>query len=199
MTAAPMLRPENCPVAPPRENGEGVIELKLAKIGQMFISLDPSPFHEKELDAEAERFIYEWARDLGGDRPVRLVVLLPAEEMDSAGAAPLCAQLPEAVRNHFAYRLVSAERELRHELRRGRSRLVIGLAFLAACFGLRELVTAIGETTWTRLLGEGLLLLGWVSLWGPLEVYLYGWWPVAGKRRLLRRLAAMPVELKARR
>ena len=39
-------------------NGKLMIELELHTAMQLFNSFDPAPFHEKELDREAEEYIY---------------------------------------------------------------------------------------------------------------------------------------------
>jgi hypothetical protein len=31
---------------------------------------------------------------------------------------------------------------------------------------------------------------------GPIDVFLYGWWPIASRRRLLGRLAKIDVEVR---
>jgi hypothetical protein len=38
----------------------GLIELKLSGLNQLFNSMDPSPFHERDLDHDAEEFIVSW-------------------------------------------------------------------------------------------------------------------------------------------
>lgn len=45
-------------------------------------------------------------------------------------------------------------------------------------------------------LSEGLLILGWVAMWRPVEVFLYDWWPEFGRRRLFLRIAGMSVEVR---
>ena len=47
-----------------------------------------------------------------------------------------------------------------------------------------------------RILQEGLLILGWVAMWRPLQVLLYDWWPIRHRTRLYARLAEMRVELR---
>ena len=37
------------------------IEIKLRNLNQLFNTMDPSPFLEKDLDADAEEFIVNWA------------------------------------------------------------------------------------------------------------------------------------------
>jgi hypothetical protein len=46
-------------------------------------------------------------------------------------------------------------------------------------------------------LRESLIIAGWVVMWHPLEVLLYGLWPVTRERRLLERLAEAEVLLSA--
>ena len=73
--------------------------------------------------------------------------------------------------------------------------LLIGLGFLILCMALREGALSYTQTAVLRIVGEGLLILGWVAMWGPLEVFLYGWWLIVGRRRILERLAVVDVEL----
>jgi hypothetical protein len=44
-----------------------VIEVHVSELKQLFNSIDPSPFRNKDLDPKAEEFIVGWAKDL----PVR--------------------------------------------------------------------------------------------------------------------------------
>jgi len=183
------------PVAAYRREGDTVlIEISLNQVAQLFNSFDPSPFHEKELDDEADRYIFTAAREIGADKPFKLVIHMPAD----AASTPEARAIEPAIRNHFLYRLQTARRDLRHELQRGRISLVIGLAFLAACMVGREFALALVPSAVQRILSEGLLIIGWVAMWGPLEVFLYGWWPIAGTCRILERLAELEVDLRPR-
>lgn len=187
--------PVEHPMSAYRRRGEDIlIELSLNRIGQLYNSFDPSPFYEKEIDSDADAYIFSAVREIGADKPIKLVIDLPPEELKAPGAA----DVERAIRNHFAYRLQTARRDLRHELQRGRTSLIIGLAFLAACVAGREVALAAVPSAIQRILSEGLLIIGWVAMWGPLEVFLYGWWPIVGRRRILERLAVVDVELVAR-
>ena len=46
------------------------IEVRVRELGQIFNSLDPSPFTERDLDDDAEAYIVGWAREV--DRQVGL-------------------------------------------------------------------------------------------------------------------------------
>jgi hypothetical protein len=43
---------------------DSAIELRVQEIAQLFHTLDPFPFRERDLDAEVEDYIVEWAREL---------------------------------------------------------------------------------------------------------------------------------------
>ena len=56
---------------------EGAIELRVDEIAQLFHTLDPFPFRERDLDREAEDFIVSWARELSADQPIRILIHFP--------------------------------------------------------------------------------------------------------------------------
>ena len=51
--------------------GCAVIEVQVAELRQLFNSIDPSPFQERDLDPRAEEFIVGQSRDLATDAPSR--------------------------------------------------------------------------------------------------------------------------------
>jgi hypothetical protein len=166
------------------------IEVRLQKLAQLFNSMDPSPFHERDLDADAEEFIVSWAREL--PKHTRVELLVKIKEVPRADRA---ANLEEAVRHYFRDRAALKQREYRQLLRQGRTSLCIGLVFLAACFGISELVDQLGYLTVASIIKESLTIGGWVAMWRPLETYLYDWWPLRDEWRLLERLSQMKVGL----
>jgi hypothetical protein len=192
--AAPPTRPvETRAAAPYRQEGDAtLIEVSLRRLPQLFNSLDPSPFHEKDLDPDADVYLVGAAREISARAPIKLVIHLPASELEWADTA----HVGDAIHNYFSYRWRNARRDLRMIFRRGRISLAIGLLFLLVCMTLRELVVSLPPTTLARAVAEGLVILGWVAMWGPLQVFLYDWWPIAQTARVLQRLALAPVEVR---
>ena len=82
---------------------------------------------------------------------------------------------------------------MRFQLREGRVALAIGLAFLILCMSLRQLAVVLPSDTLQRILQEGLLILGWVAMWRPLQIFLYDWWPIRHQVRIYDKLACIPV------
>ena len=167
------------------------IQVRLRELAQLFNSMDPSPFSERDLDADAEEFILSWARELPAHREIELVVHLAAAPPHQRGQPAV----EESVRHFFKERAALKHHEFRQLMRRGRLSLAIGLAFLAGCFLLSELAAMIGQGTAADIIKEGLTIGGWVAMWRPLEIYLYDWWPLRDEWRVLERLARMKVTL----
>ena len=170
-----------------------LIEVKVAGMHQLFNSMDPSPFHERDLDHDAEQFIVSWAQEYPRHAPLKLLVHLgkaPEGVTDPQG------MIAESVRHYFDYRADMTRRELRQLMKEGRVSLLIGVAFLALCDLIAQSLSGT-QDAWHPMLRQGLTIIGWVAMWRPLEIYLYRWWPVLALERVYRNLSAMQVEVKA--
>src|SRR5580765_3897901 len=170
------------------------IELNLRDIDQLFNTMDPSPFHEKDLDHDAEEFILSWAQEFHRHEPVDLIVHL--EKLPEGHDARRLVE--EAIHNYFAYRARLNELEFKRLMKQGRMSLVVGLSFLVACFLLIELVVSKSFSTFPSFFNEGLTIAGWVAMWRPLEIYLYEWWPLRRRGQILDKLSRMAVEVRKR-
>src|SRR5665647_1866292 len=104
------------------------LELRIVELSELFNSMDPTPFHHRDLDTDAEEFLESWAVEFPQDSHFRIIVHI--EKMPPEDPAPLVA---EAIRNYFDYESVLAKRSLQLLLIEGRTSLLIGLGFLALC------------------------------------------------------------------
>ena len=169
--------------------GEGRIELRLRELAQLFDSFDPAPFHEKDLDRDAEEFIVSWAREFPADAPLVFRLHLPEDQRRFDPERTV----QDAIANYFAYRADLARLDVRRTLQQGRDSLGIGVLFLVACMLLRGFLRGFDPGDWLRFVEEGLLIIGWVAMWRPLELLLYDWWPQQRRRRTYENLARMRV------
>jgi hypothetical protein len=170
------------------------IEISLRELGQLFNTMDPSPFHEKDLDADAEEFIVSWAREFPSREPVVLVIHL--SQMPNAQHP--AAEVERAVRHYFAYRAKLTQLEFRRLMKEGRQSLVIGLGFLAVCLVGSELLGGGSPGPMLQVVRESLTIAGWVAMWHPMQIYLYEWWPIRRRGRIYTKMSRMKVEIHQR-
>ena len=99
-----------------KRGGVRQIELNLRDMDQLFNTMDPSPFHEKDLDHDAEEFILSWAQEFHRHEPVELLV-----HLERFPETPEAAQtVTDAVHNYFAYRARLNELEFKRLMKQAR-------------------------------------------------------------------------------
>ena len=172
---------------------ENAIEIRIEDISQLFHTLDPFPFRERDLDKDAEEFIVNWARELPADEPFRIVVHL----LEAQASTPEAHEIAAAITGYFGYRARIIMLDLKELFRVGWRALAIGLTVLSFSVIIGQAVVAnLAPGPVGRVIEESLLIFGWVANWRPIEIFLYEWWPIVRRRNLYQRLAAAQVELK---
>lgn len=166
-----------------------VIEIQLNSLAQLFDSLDPAPFRDKALDREAEAYLVESVDELSSNEPVQLRICGPES------LRPHLPEITTAVHAHFRRAHEHIEWRLRRQMRIGRIALLIGLLVLAVTLVARHFLHGLGVSS-ADILGEGLLIVGWVGLWRPAELLLFERLETRSERNVLERLSTIPVELR---
>lgn len=161
------------------------LELRVRELQQLFNSLDPTPFLNKDLDHACEAFIESWALSLPHDSRLHITVHLEQLDGTAAEAGDLVA---EAVHNYYGYKVGLVRAELRQLLRMGRTSLAIGLSFVAACLLLAEAFASLVPGPTAKIVRESLTIIGWVALWRPVQIFLYDWWPLTGRIKVFENL-----------
>ena len=154
--------------------------------------MDPSPFHEKDLDHDAEEFMISWALEFPLKDPISLVVHV--NQLPAQGDAQKL--IETAVHNYFAYRAKLNRLAFRHLLKRGRTSLIIGLTFLGTCVLTSQLLFGQSTSTLSNIFRESLTIGGWVGMSRPIQIFLYDWWPLRRKGRLYEKMSRMRVEVR---
>jgi hypothetical protein len=173
------------------QSAANAIELRVEEVSQLFDTLDPFPFREKDLDRDAEEYIVGWARELPRGQPIRILIHFADSEVQRRQAK----ELPDALHRFFAYRTGVVGRDLNELFRVGRRSLAVGFTIIAICLASAQIVARyLGGSAFAGALEESFLILGWVANWRPLEIFLYDWWPLARQRDLYRLLSVASVE-----
>lgn len=174
-----------------------VVQLRIHDLSQLFNLMDPSPFIDKDLDADAEAFIEGWALEFPVNTPITLVVHL--EQPPLLGGSDPRRFTELAVRNFFLSKADTTRRELRQLLKTGQISLIIGIAFMALCLTLSKgIAREFPFSTTSEWLREGLAVGCWVAMWKPIDIYLYGWWPILRRLRIYRKMSRLRMELKVK-
>lgn len=166
------------------------VEIRLSALAQLFDTLEPSPFREGSLAPQAESYFLQRVKDLPKDAPVRIVIHLPAAE--AAPHPPFA--IVAAMTGHFAAAAGAEAKKIREMFKIGRRAALIGFVSLSVClFFAWHITNTFPARPLTRIVQESFVILGWVSMWKPIEIFLYDWLPLHRRRRLLERLATAEI------
>lgn len=173
---------------------KGQIDLRVDDPQQLLDMLDPFPFRERGLDGEVDDYVREHALDVPPDASLAIIIHLPSAQVEG----PLSQSLPAVFRQHFQNQAERRSRELTRLFAEGRKALAIGVLVLGLCLLVgQSLVNLFPYSRLASVVMEGLVILGWVANWRPMEIFLFDWWPLVQERRLFDRLAKAPVTVTA--
>jgi hypothetical protein len=169
-----------------RKEGDRVlVEITLSSVLQLFNSFDPAPFHEKELDTAAEHYIVDTVKDFPKKTKFKILIYLPAD----IAAAEQAQKIPQAIHNHFVYKVLVQDRRFRQHFRHGRWTLVIGLSFLAIALFARQEISHMASLLFAQIFSDALLIIGWAAMWEPITVLLYELWPIIEMKRIYEKIS----------
>jgi hypothetical protein len=162
------------------------VTVPLKQIGELFKATEYDPFDE---DTGGETGIETIIETLKGQQlnfTTRATIILPPEAIRPG----LEAEVRAAITRHCRWSIETNQREIDASRWAGIKGLQSGLFFLASCLLISsalQTVMVIPEFLRT-FASEGLAIAGWVSLWHPVEAFLYDWWPAARQNEMYRHM-----------
>lgn len=166
--------------------GNSVIDVAAARVEDLYNNFDKSaPYSRRDLDGDLADYLVGCARELGNARfLIRFTLATPPGGQRLSG-------IRSSLESYFLYR-AEIETQNRHRMiRRSAILLAMGVSILAVTAWLNR-GDAPGRSIVINVLGEGLLIVAWISLWEALATFLVEWFPHRRNVLLYRRIARAP-------
>lgn len=180
-------------------DGLVTVELQLDYLSELFDELDPSPIRRKDLDDDVERYINSSFHEIPLKAKKQLVIYLPEQELIHTKEEDIGRAI-DAIHNFYRFESNEKRKEIRRILKVGLKSLVIGSTFLIFSVWISYIsskMSIFDSKFLSSLLKEGLVLLGWVSMWKPVNIFLYEWWPMLEMKKLYDELSLLKVLVKS--
>jgi hypothetical protein len=175
-----------------RPAGGDVLDLHIVTSAQLFNSIDPAPFRERDLDPAVIAYMVEWVEESAGDGPLAIAVTIDQPSPDCDDPALVKAAIAE----NFRHLAAAKRREVSRLFRDGRISLVIGLGFVALAIAIGESIAhVISDERRAQIVADSAVIGAWVALWHPINIFLFDWWPLRRKAKLYDRLRAAEVRV----
>lgn len=169
-----------------------LIEINIKRVNQLFNSLDPSPFLEKDLDDDASEYIVSSVSEHSMSRKHRIIIHMPIDQKKKISEH----EIKKAIKNFFEYKRNIAEKNIRMKIQEGQLSFVVGSVFLAFCLVTSNYLSTNFNTLVINILVEGLIIGGWVAMWKPISNILYDWWPLQKEKKIFEKISKMDIEFK---
>jgi hypothetical protein len=173
-------------------DGKRWIEVRVKNPQQLFDARDPAPFRERDLDDDFIEYVTTSAQEFSLLTPLKLVIYIEEKETKDLSKE----SVREAILSYLTYQSDLQRSVLKRFIKRAQVFLLIGIVILASCLFAAQ---KMGESTITGSLGifrEGLVIFGWVSIWKPIELILFDWYPLFEKLRLYNKLVHTEIEVR---
>jgi hypothetical protein len=163
--------------------GRDTIEIRVNSVLQLFDSRDPAPFRERDLDDDFTDYIIASADEIPSGSPIRLQIYI-----SQADTSIHVESITQAIRSHFEYQIEFKRIQFYKILKTARLFLFVGLCILSLCLILAQWAKQLDSDLFSTTLREGIVIFGWVSMWKPLELLLFDWYPIYDRIRLFRKI-----------
>jgi hypothetical protein len=159
---------------------------------ERLLDADGSPLLYPRIRPEAAGRIFYDAEGQGPNGSFRVAIRVPPQDL------PRGSEVEATPHAHFATETANAGCELREALRSGGYSLLLALLAVAGLVMFAEWLQVLGEGRLYKYLGESLIIIGWVTLWTPIELPLFDHFPIRRRRNIARTLARSHAVLEPR-
>ncbi len=161
-----------------KESGKYIVEIAVPEYNHLFDERDPTRFRRKDLDDDAVEYIVSAVQEITIPRLSHIEIFLEkATSLEEQNV------VTEAVHNFFEYESDMMKRKINSTFKKGLKSLLIGIVFLSLAI-LGTVFLKDRDHFLALFFKEGVLLIGWVSMWKPINIFLYDWWPMADLKKI---------------
>ncbi len=171
-------------------NGKETIQIRVNSPLQLFDSRDPAPFRDRDLDDDFTDYLISCADEVPNRAPLLIEIIISKSQPDIKSEAII-----EAIENYFQYQIELKKSQFSKMLRMARLFLTVGMLVLAICLGLSQFTKHIPNEIFSTTFREGIVIFGWVSMWKPLELLLFDWYPIYDRIQLLKRILSAETQV----
>ena len=170
-----------------KKNNAYVIEVSLDKYEDIYNEWDPTPFRKRDIEPEFVDYLLDSSYDIPYKYNLDLKLYLPKSKEDEKKERNAKA----AIKSYFGYMLERNKRSLLTSVSRCAKSLFIG--FLLFLFYYIMSTENVGDYI-SKIIVEGIGILGWVALWDVGEEFLFTLINKYNKRKAIKRLSEAKVE-----
>lgn len=172
--------------------GRKWIEIRVKNPLQLFDARDPAPFRERDLDEKFIEYIITAVQEFPISTPLKIVIYIE----ENISNQFTINSIKEAIQSYLEYQKDLQKRNLKNFIKKSQVFFIFGLAILFLCISITQSLPPNSPLGFIRILREGMIIFGWVSMWKPIELVLFDWYPIYEKVRLYKKILNTEFDIK---
>lgn len=174
------------------EEGKRWIEVRIKSPLQLFDVRDPAPFRDRDLDDDFVEYVVSSAQELSQSTALKVVIYIEEKESNDLTKAAI----HEAIHSYLTYQIELQRSGLKRFIKRAQFFFLIGILILGVCLFTAQKIGAPPTAGILGILREGLVIFGWVSIWKPIELILFDWYPLFENLQLYKKLVMTEFDIR---
>lgn len=174
-----------------RIEGEyGCVDVLLRDAELAFDPFDPGPLSSRDLNDHIADYIAATVEEIPVSLPLQVEFVVPAHQ------AAIAENFKSSFQHHFAFLVETTRKEFLQFLWRGFFFLLVGFVVLGFCMWAARHLPFFGPRRYLVMLRSAIMVVGWVSIWKPVDALLFGWYSLYVRMRLMKRIQSANVKIR---
>lgn len=166
------------------QNEELILNISAAKVEDLFEEYDKrSTFIKKDLKESLEKYLIESVEEIG---KYSFVIKFYFDEISDEESNQ---KVRNSIKDYFDYLQYLEQKKKKEQLQNSFIFIIIGFIFVSISLNLSENGVFI-----YKLISEGAMVGGWVSLWEALATILIKWMPLRKKLKIYKNISNAKIE-----
>lgn len=165
-------------------DNEIIINVSTDRFENLYDNFDMnSSFLKKDLSQQLVDYIIESINEISNEKfIIKFYFKEKIEQNDIL-------QIKKSFDSYFKYLEELEKKKMKEQIKNSLIFMIIGIFFIAL-----SIFTETNQEMTYRIISEGLMVAGWVSMWEAMATILIKWLPLSKKLKLFKRIVAAKIE-----
>ncbi|RXJ83846.1 hypothetical protein [Arcobacter cloacae] len=166
------------------KNNNLILKISTSKVEDLFDDYDKkSTFIQKDLKESLEKYLIQSVEEIGNNP---FIIRFYFDESSNKESNE---KVNTSIKEYFEYLQYWERKKMKEQIKNSFIFFLIGFVFVSISFLLAE-----NEKFIYKLISEGAMVGGWVSLWEALATILIKWLPLKNKLKIFKKISNAKIE-----
>lgn len=165
-------------------NNEIIIKISTSKFENLYEHFDKSSsFLKKDLSKQLVDYIIESVSEISNEKFI--IIFYLEEKIEEKNIL----QIEESFDNYFYYLEELEKKKMKEQVKNSLIFMLIGVFFITL-----SILSETNQELPYRIVTEGLMVAGWVSMWEAMATILIKWLPLSKKLKLFKKISTSKIK-----